>query len=337
MNIDPVTSQEAWDALVQGISPNTFLHSWHWGEIQLRLGHTIERLEFTDQGESLGVALLVHMRAKRGSLVLCPHGPLVKKEEYIKEVLRSIVVHVKSTTKGYSALRLAPLLLDTKENNTLLQEEGFKPSPLHVHAELTWVLDISGSKEDILKGMRKTTRHAIKKADKEGVQVDVQTSAQALERFWPLYEQTSSRHNFVPYTKNTITTQIEEFGKSNQVFAVTATYQGKDVASAILFYYGDTAYYYHGASTHIQGNIPAAHAVQWSAIQEAKKRGATKYNFWGIAPDNEPNHPFAGITVFKKGFGGQAVPYIHAHDYPLSWRYYPLWIIETFRKYQRGF
>ena len=83
--------------------------------------------------------------------------------------------------------------------------------------------------------------------------------------------------------------------------------------------------------------VPAAHAVQWRSIQEAQRRGATRYNFWGIARADQPRHPFAGITIFKKGFGGYPQDYMHAQDLPLNLKYWKLWAVDTWRHIQRGF
>jgi lipid II:glycine glycyltransferase (peptidoglycan interpeptide bridge formation enzyme) len=71
------------------------------------------------------------------------------------------------------------------------------------------------------------------------------------------------------------------------------------------------------------------------------------YNFWGIAPLRSsgspnsqfpiPKHPFAGVTTFKTGFGGELLELEHCMDLPLSKKYFLTWGIETVRKWRRGF
>ena len=64
----------------------------------------------------------------------------------------------------------------------------------------------------------------------------------------------------------------------------------------------------------------------------------TLYNFWGIAPETaSKDHPFFGITHYKKGFGGYQRDIVHCHDIVLSSRYYLTWIVETIRSKKRGF
>jgi lipid II:glycine glycyltransferase (peptidoglycan interpeptide bridge formation enzyme) len=82
--------------------------------------------------------------------------------------------------------------------------------------------------------------------------------------------------------------------------------------------------------------LPAAYAILWEAILEGKRRGCRWFNFWGVVGDDQENHPWFGLSRFKKGFGGEEVWYLHARDYPLSWRYWPVWALETWRRRKRG-
>lgn len=337
MELREISDKETWNDFLLGVQPNTFLHSWDWKQVQEQDGETTKALGFYTQDSLIAVALVISVNARRGIHVLCPHGPIVKDVHALPEVLEALVTYCKAHRGSAVALRIAPLVERTKEHEEMFSRLGFQPSPMHVHAELTWVLDISPSEEELLSGMRKTTRHAVTKAQKEGVSVDISSNVSSLERFWPLYEQTKTRHGFVPFTKEFISSQARILGASNMMFFAIAKYKGEDVAAALLFQFGTTVFYYHGASAKLPSSVPAAQLLQWEAIREAKKRGATRYNFWGIAPENEPDHPFAGITVFKKGFGGYAIDYLHAQDLPLSWKYWKLWAIEMFRKKKRGF
>jgi len=92
-----------------------------------------------------------------------------------------------------------------------------------------------------------------------------------------------------------------------------------------------------GMAAIIFSKIPASYVVQWRSILEARKRGINLYNFYGIAPDDKPNHPWRGITLFKKGFGGREINYIHAHDLPVSPMYLVPRTIEAIRTKMRGY
>ena len=61
------------------------------------------------------------------------------------------------------------------------------------------------------------------------------------------------------------------------------------------------------------------------------------YSFWGIAPEDELNHPWKGLTLFKKGFGGRAEEYVKTQDFIISKKYWFNYIIERLRKTKRGF
>jgi lipid II:glycine glycyltransferase (peptidoglycan interpeptide bridge formation enzyme) len=43
-------------------------------------------------------------------------------------------------------------------------------------------------------------------------------------------------------------------------------------------------------------------------MREARIRGAVRHDLWGVAPANAgPDHPWHGVGLFKKGFGGREV------------------------------
>ncbi len=112
-------------------------------------------------------------------------------------------------------------------------------------------------------------------------------------------------------------------------------HQGEVLAGAIILFWGNQAFYHHGAS--VSTKIPASYLLQWKAIIEAQKRGIKVYNLWGIAPEDKPNHPWRGLTLFKKGFGGREIKYIHAHDFPLSPFYTLARTVETVRRIKKGY
>lgn len=339
MTIKEIDNKDSWNNYLLLLHPNTFLQSWEWGQVQRHSGEGIQYLGMFENETQVGAALVLTVNARRGRHLFIPHGPLSKNEQTTRNCLPALIDYCRAKARDVraGALRIAPLLLTTPENTTFFKQLGFRPAPLHVHTELTWVLDINKSEEELRAGMRKTTRHAIKKAQQAGITIDIQRDPAALERFFPLYTTTKHRHDFTPFSQSFLREQVQQFAQDNRVYLCFAQHEGKDLAGAIIVHFGTTAFYHHGASRKIPSHLPASQLLQWESIREAKRRGATRYNFWGIAPDNQPNHPFAGITTFKKGFGGYALDYMHAQDLPLSPSYTTLWLVDTYRKWKRGF
>lgn len=331
--IKEINDPKIWNDFLLKLNPNTFLQSWEWGQVQKADGEDVRYLGIFKNDKQIGACLLLTINARRGRHFLIPHGPVFPTEEQARKCLPEIIEFIRNTPEvarsSPIALRISPLLESNSENVQTFRRLGFHSAPMHVHAELTWLLDINKSKEEILSGMRKTTRHAIKKAQQAGVELEIIRDSSAIDRFYPLYEQTRDRHDFVPYSKANITRQLELMN----FYAVLARHQNQDIAAGIFFQFGNTIFYYHGASnSRVSG---AGQLLQWASIQEAQRRGAARYNFWGIS--DQPKHPFSGITVFKKGFGGYPVNHIHAQDLPLSLGYWKLWVADTYRKFKRGF
>ena len=236
-------------------------------------------------------------------------------------------------------MRMSPFWLVGARRALPLQELGFKSAPLHMLAEHIWYLDLTGKSEaDILAGMRKNTRNLIRRAEKEGVTITrSQDPMSDLSHFLKLHEETRKRHHFTPYSDIFFRAQVEKFSVRDECALYLAQYKGEVVATSIHMIYGGETSYHHGASTLKYPKCFASYLLQWTAIRDALKRGDAIYNFWGIAPEGEAKHPFAGVTTFKRGFGGQLLELQHCMDLPLSQRYWILFGVEQVRKWRRGF
>jgi lipid II:glycine glycyltransferase (peptidoglycan interpeptide bridge formation enzyme) len=241
---------------------------------------------------------------------------------------------------------MSPFWERTAETDAAFKALGAVDSPLHLLAEHLWMLPLHGQTEENLMGnMRPTTRNLIRRAQKEGVTVTASDDpVRDLPMFLHLHEQTRKRHRFTPYTDAFFRAQVEAFAKTGHVTLYLARHGGEVIASSIHMLFGGETSYHHGASA--LSKIPASYLLQWTAIVDALKRGDRLYNFWGIAPGvmengkwkmENPHHPFAGVTLFKMGFGGRLLELTHCRDVPLSSRYIVTRVFERWRKWRRGF
>lgn len=339
MKIQEVTSKNIWEDFLTTHQPHSFLTSWNWGEVQSRLGTQIIRLGVFKEDRLVAVVLVLFVQARRGAFLFCPHGPVVAEGEDRYAVLETLTHFLAKRGKDLrcSFIRISPLFLNNEENRTMFIRLGFRNAPVHLmHPELAWLLDVQKDDEVLMKEMRKTTRYLIRKAEKEGVVIKEGTDTEALETFLRVYRTTVHRQQFTPFKDESFRSELEVFRADNQVKLFRAEYEGKVIASAIIIFYGSSGFYHHGASDQAYSQIPGSYLLQWRVIQEARQRGCHFYNFWGVVRPEQKKHPWAGLSLFKMGFGGFEEEYVHAQDYILSSRYWLVYLIERIRRVRRG-
>ncbi len=171
----------------------------------------------------------------------------------------------------------------------------------------TLVLDLTKSIEEILAQMKPKGRYNIRVAVKHGLEVQEMNSPEGVEIFYELLTKTTSRDGFSAHPKSYYQKFIEQFGEHASL--LIAKKEGAPLAAILLTFSGDTATYYFGASDYKYRNLMAPYLLQFEATKMAQSRGCKFYDFLGIAPENSPNHRLAGVSDFKKKFGGKIVKY----------------------------
>ncbi len=337
--VRPVASKEEWERFLTARAPNTFLQSWNWGALHSRLGEQVVHLGAYAEDRLVGVALAATVHARRGQFLFCPHGPLGlpagAQEPEVCQVLLG-ALRTEARNLGSAFLRVSPLVPATAEWASFYRAEGFRPAPIHMHAETMWVLDVRPSEDVLLSAMRKTTRNLIHRAERDGVSVRITTDPRDLEAFAQLYTETAARENFVPFSREFLGAEFSAFHEDGQVCWVIAHYKEELIAAALIILSGAVGFYHHGASSRRYPNIPAAYLLHWRVIQELRRRGMTHYNFWGVAPAGVRHHPWVGLSLFKRGFGGAEMSYLHAQDLPLRPSYWLTAAFEYARRVCRG-
>lgn len=333
MEIKEITSKTVWETFLARYSPQALFQSWNWGEVLFQT-QNLWRWGIYDEGKLIGIALIVIIYAKRGVFLHVRHGPIFAKwnDRYFDFFVKQLTKLAK--TKRAVFFRISPLIENNGFNLHLMQKYGLKKSPIHrMDGEVCWVIDLTKNEEEILANMRKTTRYLIRQGQKSNVVITKETENNALDKFLCLYRMTAQRQHFIPHIG--IKEEFEIFSKDKSILLFQGFYQNQLLASALIIFYQHQAIYHHSAS--IQQKIPVNYLLQWEVIKEAKRRKMKVYNMWGIADEANRHHPWLGLTLFKKGFGGEKIEYLHAHDFPLSPIYCATKLFETMRKIWKGY
>ncbi len=371
MNISVRTATDAasWDRFLIAQPHCSFLQSWTMGTVYAAIGQEPVRLAVYDAETMIGACFAHVVPARRGRHLSIPYGPILAAnnatdmQHIVERLFESLVIW--AGKHNCSFIRFSPLWPQNDPLTSSLVEHWLageklanhrvRQSPLHLLAENLWILPLAGrTAEELRAGMRKTTRNLVGRAQRDGVEIIQSDHPDVdLRHFIALHDETRQRHKFTPYTNNFFAAQVRHFSAMNQCSLYLARYEGEIIAASIHMHFGGETSYHHGASSYRYSKVPASYLLQWRAIEDARDRGDHTYNFWGVAPTENTrtdekesertehrfrkDHPFAGVTTFKTGFGGKLLPIVHCMDLPLTPWYAAARIVELLRKWHRGF
>ncbi|OHA67879.1 MAG: hypothetical protein A3C82_00465 [Candidatus Wildermuthbacteria bacterium RIFCSPHIGHO2_02_FULL_47_12] len=351
MEIREIQSKGEWEGFLAGCRDKTFLQSWSWGEFQEMMREKVWRFGVFEGRDLLSVALVVKVKAKRGTFLLVPHGPAsvdppagqagtsagkpVSKQEVLKVLVEKLKQIAKEEDAGF--IRINPIWSRSPENVLLFKDLGFRNAPIQMHPEASWKLNIASPSSELLLDMRKTTRYLIRQASQNpDITVFQSNRLEDVKMFSTMHEIVSKRQGFVPFSLEYLEKEFSVFQKDNAISIFFGKYKDEIAAASFVVFWSGIGFYHHAASLPQYAKLSIPYLLQWEAIKEAKNRGCMLYDFWGyVDPKKEPSHPWAGPTLFKMGFGGEAHEYVKTQDLPLSWKYLPTALFEKVRKIRR--
>ena len=263
-------------------------------------------------------ALFIRMPLPKGGCYLfCARGPEVLDAIFLEEAQK---LGVKT---GAIFIRIEPIKIE----NGLAKELN---ETLSINPPSTLILNLSKSEDILLSEMKQKARYNLNLAKKKGIEIEKTIDPEKVGIFYSIMNETTSRDGFSTHPIEHYKKQLELLGKKGFLKLYLAKFEGKYIAANLVSFYGNTVSYLHGASSNEYRNIMAPYLLQWEAIMDAKKAGYEYYDFWGIAPDDNPRHKWAGVTRFKKGFGGTQINYPGTFDLVISKPWYMIYKIVRF-------
>ncbi len=316
----PVSDRGEWDRFLSGRAEANFLQSWQWGDFNEALGKRVHRIGLFEDGAPVGLMLAVVEDAPDIRCLAVWGGPILDWGNAAH--VRSFITEARRLAKAEKCafLRVRPQLEADEGAQRLFSTNKFVRAPRNLHAEWTSIVDLTLPDERLLANMSQSTRAKVRKARSAGVTVTATNDPAAVARYCAIQRGTCDRKGFEPYADDYYEKQFQIFAATGSALLFSAERAGEVLAQAIIVFHGKEAVYHYGASTDAGRKFPGAHLLHWEVMQEAKRRGMTRYNFWGIAPIGDEQHRYACISQFKRGFGGADFEYLYARhlvlDYP---------------------
>jgi len=272
----------------------------------------------------ISVTVLEKTTPPLGTLWYLPKGPGVTATKQLFDLLTAIKPLAKKA--GVFAIRVESEL--DRSSAPTLERHGMKKAAPIIPNPSTITLDISASLDEILTGLPQKGRHAIRRAERDGVTVKkvAVTEANAQLMYTLLAETAEGQFGIRSY--NYYKTFWQTFEKAHLGQLFFAYFDGQVVAGAYAMVFGEKSTYKDGASIRKRTAYGASHLLQWHVIEWAKSQGALVHDFCGSPPSDEignPDHPHYGVGLFKLSFSKEVSDFIGCYDYVLSPTRYKAW------------
>lgn len=312
---------------------NNFLQSEEWRKFQEAFGRKtfcVSRPHpnpLPQAGEvefDFYASIIEHTLPIVGNYFYIPRGPIIEKQgidELINLAEKEKVGWMRFDPENQKALEIIK-----KSTNLKIIK-----APHDVQPKEILVLDISKNEEEILAQMKSKARYNIRLAEKKGISLRITNkyeytngNRKDFNEFLRLTKIMAKRQGITPHPDEYYTKMLEII-PAEMLKLYVAEYEGRVIAANLMVFFGDTATYLHGASDDDYRNVMAPYLLQWRAIQEAKQKGCTKYDFGGVkttlSSSTSPTSPsipllrkerevgsWSGITRFKIGFAPNTKP-----------------------------
>lgn len=192
--------------------------------------------------------------------------------------------------------------------------------------QYTFILDLTKTEEELLKAMHTKSRYNIKVAQKHDVSVQEDNSPQAFEEYLRLSKETTGRQGFFAHNQQYHHAMWQTMHDANIAHLWTATYQGKTLATWMIFTYGDTVYYPYGASSRDNREAMAPNLLLWDIARWGKAHGYKQFDLWGaMGPHPDITDPWYGFHRFKEGFRPNLVEFVGSYDLIINKPLYELY------------
>lgn len=276
-----------------------FLQSPAWEKFQQALGRKV----FRRQGNGWGYMAILESGTGNKRLY-CPFGPSAKDEPSLQAALKDLVELGRK--QGATFLRIGPV---SPLFTSVLSAGGWKTANyIHLQPEHTSIIDLSIPEDALIAQMAQPVRNCYRNYSKKGVSVRTSHEPEEIKIFIDLIHQVAQRTGLNPHSDNYFLTQAETLLPDKNSSLWIAEFDSQPIATSMFFDTAEQRIYAHAAadSRPELRKLNAGTAILTEAIIDAKRRGLSSVDLYGIAPEGaDKSHPWSGFSKFKRSFGGQ--------------------------------
>jgi hypothetical protein len=160
-------------------------------------------------------------------------------------------------------------------------------------------LNLDYGEEKLFAGLDSSVRRAVRKAEKDGVTVEISQDVAAMKIFYSLQCKTRKKHGLPPQPFSFFLNIHRHVLSQNLGIVAVARWRNVPVAASVYFHFGERAIYKYGASDETFQHLRGSNLVMWEAIKWHLRKSVRRLHFGKTSLTNE------GLRRFKLGWGAE--------------------------------
>lgn len=303
-----------WNEVAHQSPEATYAHTWEWKEIIEKLGIKTLYLIAEEEKKIVGIypAYIKSASVENcflklliGNIINIAWSPLDLTWDYggpcvlsntKKEVIEGLINEMERLARRNGCFSIRVSEFKNNEVNKVMLENNYRQS-----ARQTFIIDLSLDEDKIWTNVDKRTRKYVKAAINNNVTVKEVFQENEIKE---IYKCISHTHNRVgAYTPPLeFFLQInEKLGRKGVSRFRAALFEGKIIGGDLLFCFnGHVVERYRGIYDEYL-ELRTNYLMVWTAIEESKKMGYSRYDLGDVSPEAE------GIYFFKSRWRGELI------------------------------
>lgn len=160
-------------------------------------------------------------------------------------------------------------------------------------------LDLTPGEDQLLAGVRDSTRRNIRKSRKLDVEIREENNAAGLAEFVRLNALTRRDHGLPPQPRTFFQCLLKHLIQEDMGRILLAYHGESCIAAAVFLHFNGHVVYKYGASDRKFRSLRANNLIMWEAIIRCRRAGNRTFHFGRTEPENE------GLLQFKRGWGAK--------------------------------
>lgn len=281
-----------------------------WAKVQRKLGKPTS----TVQGDGWS-ALCVEEKRAVGSYLYVPYGPICRDAGALDDALRAIHAHARRRRAWW--VRVEPrssereaLWSDLPLWRDVLEADRFHPA-LHDHQpKHTRLIDLTAGPDAILAAATGSIRTIHRNHAKKGLEVRTSRNPDDVTILAAFLSQAAGHKHIVARSASYLHAVASAMMPVDAATLYSTWKDGAPLCATLVYDSPTQRLFAHAAMPVEHRKLRPNQPLITRALLDAHDAGIRTADLFGLAPPDEPNHPWAGFSAFKRSFGGEDVTHL---------------------------